>query len=515
MPKFLTDLYDALNDPKSTTPAIVLVWAIVLAALTILIWPRGRTIARQIYALASLGFREGLRLKILWTVFALALIPGVIAYCSDADGTHAGRARLILDTCIASGELLGASLIVLLSALSVAREIESRIMHTMGAKPVPRWAILAGKAFGFCAIDLCFLAVLLVFSAGLVRAVPWRAETRGNSKLDEAARELTAELKRGPTDSEIAARLKLAPSEFAALKADTGSWSRLVREALTTRTYAPAKASEQGAHDLRVLNPLQTQTWTLSPPPGTPADAQRSLVLSINGDSFQPTAKGVRITVHNATRALIFDRTESIPLGRAFQIFLDPQKTEGGEIEVAVTAPAHDPSSNVPPTKLVISRNSSVKLGVAADGFAANLLKSFLLMAIQGWVLAIITASWSGVLSFPVTVALGVLFVLSGEMSRNVIELMQNDSERLKELAQLGVINAQNYDYQMQSVARLKTLLGLFPDFRAAGGPAAFVDGTYVPNLALAHTALWVGLLRGIGWALPGFVAFQRREVGK
>ena len=154
MTEFVESVYELLHEfyvylHDAHRSALILVWLFVGLGVLCVALPRGRRLARQVVAVAVLGFREGLRLKILWMVFALALIPGVLAYFSDGDGTHAGRARLILDTCLSTGEVLGAALIVLLAALSVAHEIESRIMHTLGTKPVPRWAILLGKALGF------------------------------------------------------------------------------------------------------------------------------------------------------------------------------------------------------------------------------------------------------------------------------------------------------------------------------------------------------------------------------
>ena len=170
--------------------AIMLLWSVIGVVLLALLWPkgRGRKLARQTFALAVLGFREGIRLKILWTVAVLAVITVMLAYFSDADGTHAGRAQLILNISLACGEILGAGLIVLLSALSVAREIESRIMHTLGTKPMPRWSILLGKALGFWAIDLLFAAGLLLFTAALVRAVRASASRSSDARRTTVAR---------------------------------------------------------------------------------------------------------------------------------------------------------------------------------------------------------------------------------------------------------------------------------------------------------------------------------------
>ncbi len=476
MPTFVIDAYNAAQNPESNFSAIALIWTILGAALLLLIWPRGRTRARQLYALAALGFREGLRLKVLWTVLAIALVPGAIAFFSDADGTHAGRARLILGTCITSGELLGASLIVLLSALSVAREIESRIMHTIGAKPVPRWTILAGKALGFWAIDICFLLILTFYCAALVRAVPLRAEIRTQSNLEVS-----------------------------------GSWDDLRRNALTTRIYNDSTVTSKS--DFRIIRPGMKSEFLFAAPTEGSEKLQRSLRFSIgSNNSFLPHIPDVHITAFVPGKAAFLDRTETIPQGRPFEFFLDPEKTPAGEIRVTLGASPHAPNSKFPPISLIVARSSGVRMGFAADSFSVNLAKSFFMMAVQGWILALVTVSWSGVLSFPVTVALGVILILSGEMSRHVIGLLQSDSARLHEA---GLLETGANSLQTQTIERLLIVLGLFPDFQAAGGPTAFVEGKFVSTLALAHAALWMGLLRGIGWALPGIIAFQKREVGK
>ena len=118
----ISDLSKVDVDPQA---AIALVWTVVGAVVITLLWPNGRglRLARQITAVAVLAFREGVRLKVLWTVFLLALIPGILAYYSDADGTHVGRASLILNYCLSAGEILGAVLI------GGARDREPRHAH--------------------------------------------------------------------------------------------------------------------------------------------------------------------------------------------------------------------------------------------------------------------------------------------------------------------------------------------------------------------------------------------------
>ena len=449
-------------------PAIILTWTVIGLAMLTLVFPGNRRLARQIFAVAVLGFREGLRLKVLWTVAALALIPGLLAFFSDADGTHAGRAALILNYCLSTGELLGAMLIVLLSALSVAHEIESRIMHTFGTKPVPRWAILLGKALGFWAIDIAFLLGLTLFTAVLVRSVPSRPETRS-----------------------------------AGLFATTGTWEDLRRNALTTRNYeAPDEIG--GGDNMKMIKPGHAFTWRfdIDPRKTSEAIAIRFQVSSTHTFASHVENLGIRIG-YDGPALPIYDEKLKVPQDRPFNLYINQKDLSGaGTLAVTLTAPeAHNAPSVV----------ATTRIGLADDGLTQNLAKAALLMALQGWILALITTSWSGVLSFPVTVAMGLILVLGGEMSRHALELMAVNAS----VAQQMGVDATRSAMQQEVSEQLRILLRLLPDFQAAGGPTIFVDGQRLSGWAVADAILMMGLVRGIGWALPGIYLFHRREVGR
>ena len=162
-------------------------------------------------------------------------------------------------------------------------------------------------------------------------------------------------------------------------------------------------------------------------------------------------------------------------------------------------------------SKVIVPQPEGVQLGIYADGLASNLWKAFLLMALQGWILAFITTSWSGVLSFPVTVALGMILVLGGEMSRQALALLQGSAARYQSLG----LDQGSSGLQKTITSQLELLLQLLPDFRVMGGPAAFVEGESLSGWALAHAALVMGVVRVLGWSLLGVLFFQRREVGR
>jgi ABC-type transport system involved in multi-copper enzyme maturation permease subunit len=451
--------------------AILLVWFIIGVVVAGLLWPRGRgrKLARQVFALASLGFREGLRLKTLWTVAVISVIPVLLAYFSSADGTHAGRARLILNISLACAELLGTSLIVLLAAFSVAREIESRIMHTLGAKPLPRWSILLGKALGFWAIDVLFVGGLLLFSAVLVRAVPLRAESIASSAL--------------------------TPS---------GDWKHLTRNALVTRKWdLPANVEDTTLE----LHPGECFQNRFTVGPEHIGENELAMQFFLNSTyMFSSEVPGVGLKVGYEGEKPFIDRVVNAPQNHTFNIFLPRQEvSRPGTLLVSVISPSVDQP------RVVLWKKFSMQLGSVADGFCANLFKAFLLLVLQGWFLALVVTGWSGVLSFPVAAALGLLLVLGGEMSRGAIELMQSNQVVAKDLG--AVSTDQDLAKKVEHV--LNNILLLLPDFRVAGGPATFVEGYVISGWTIAEAFFWMGVVRCLGWALPGVLLFQAREVGK
>lgn len=460
---------DATTDNRA---AIALVWIVIGFGVFMLISPRARRTFRQIAAVAVLAFREGLRQKVLWTVLALAFIPGLLAYGSDADGTHAGRARLILTFCIGAGEVLGAGLVVLLCALSVSREIESRVMHTFGVKPIRRWAILLGKAIGFWCIDLLFVALLVVFTGTLVRLVPLRAESRAPTGL-----------------------------------AISGGWDELRQNALTTRVFHYAEGEDSAKSRFRLVQPGKVGTWqfALTPEMLHPTEPVALRLQLTSTQMFAAHIDGVTIRVFGeGPVAPFYEMTARVPQDKPFDIFLDRSKINAPtKLRVEVVNPIP-----VNPKGRSASMVAAAKIGEAKDGLVGNLAKAFVLMALQGWLLALVTTCWSGVLSFPITAALGLLLVIGGELSRHALDLMQSSAQRGE---MLGTAAAAPDGFS----GVLAAILQMLPDFRAAGGPGVFIDGNYTSGLVLAQAVLMMGLVRGLGWALPGILLFARREVGR
>jgi hypothetical protein len=221
---------------------------------------------------------------------------------------------------------------------------------------------------------------------------------------------------------------------------------------------------------------------------------------------FSSEVPGVGLKVGYEGEKPFIDRVVNAPQNHTFNIFLPRQEvSRPGTLLVSVISPSVDQP------RVVLWKKFSMQLGSVADGFCANLFKAFLLLVLQGWFLALVVTGWSGVLSFPVAAALGLLLVLGGEMSRGAIELMQSNQVVAKDLG--AVSTDQDLAKKVEHV--LNNILLLLPDFRVAGGPATFVEGYVISGWTIAEAFFWMGVVRCLGWALPGVLLFQAREVGK
>ncbi|MFH0938125.1 MAG: hypothetical protein V1899_02425, partial [Planctomycetota bacterium] len=293
----------------------------------------------------------------------------------------------------------------------------------------------------------------------------------------------------------------LAPNTGGSPTAST--WDDLRRNALTTRYFSRAQDAPTGHKFIRPGQSFE-QRFPISLA-ATHGEAVALRFLLSSSSSLAPHIPNLRLTVCYEGESLFMDRVINVPQERPFEIYLEAQDIVKSGVLLVTLLPTTTGLT------LVVPQMEGVQLGVKADGLLSNLGKALLLMALQSWILALIITGWSGALSFPVTVALGLLLILGGEMSRYAVELMQSNAANMRNIEAM----TKTQDWYNFVTQCLNFVLLLLPDFRAAGGPAAFVEGATLSAWAIAHAVFWMGLVRGLAWALPGVLLFHAREVGK
>jgi len=127
---------------------------------------------RAVAAIARNTFREALRDRVLYLFlgFAVALLV-----CSKLFGllTVGDEGKVIKDFGLAGIQIFTMLIAVMMSVLLISREVDSRTVYNILAKPVPRWQFLIGKYIGLLAtvaMNLALMtAVLLALTAIYLR----------------------------------------------------------------------------------------------------------------------------------------------------------------------------------------------------------------------------------------------------------------------------------------------------------------------------------------------------------
>ncbi len=119
---------------------------------------------KSIRVIAANTFREALRDKVLYLFLGFATL---LLASSKLFGilTVGDQAKIIKDLGLAGIQLFTMLIAVMMSVLLISREIDSRTVYYILAKPVRRWQFLLGKYAGLLAtvlVNLTLMTVLLL-----------------------------------------------------------------------------------------------------------------------------------------------------------------------------------------------------------------------------------------------------------------------------------------------------------------------------------------------------------------
>lgn len=126
----------------------------------------------RILALATNAYREAVRARVLYGLFALAL--ATCAYAVVVAGLSIDEhQRVVSDVGVGSMSLYGVLVAIVLGATSLHRELELKTIFPILARPVRRYEYVVGKYFGtvltllvFLATDAAALLGILALEAG-------------------------------------------------------------------------------------------------------------------------------------------------------------------------------------------------------------------------------------------------------------------------------------------------------------------------------------------------------------
>jgi ABC-type transport system involved in multi-copper enzyme maturation permease subunit len=120
---------------------------------------------RALLTLATHAFRDTMRSKVLYAVFAYALVVLLVAILGGQLALGA-EARFVTDVGLAGMTILGLLLVITRGAETLFREVERKTVLVILARPIHRWQFVLGNFLGMAWVLLllvaCFLAVLLI-----------------------------------------------------------------------------------------------------------------------------------------------------------------------------------------------------------------------------------------------------------------------------------------------------------------------------------------------------------------
>ena len=123
-------------------------------------------------AVAQMTFREAVRDRVLYLLFAFALLLMALSRVL-ALLTVGSESRIVADTGLAAIAIFGVPTGVFLGVSLLGREIERRTAHTVLARPISRWGFVTGKYLGLL---LTLVVNAAAMSAAFVGLLMWRGD---------------------------------------------------------------------------------------------------------------------------------------------------------------------------------------------------------------------------------------------------------------------------------------------------------------------------------------------------
>lgn len=116
---------------------------------------------KKIWAIILNTFREAVRDRVLYAIVFFAVLILLLSMIMDMI-TLGQRAKIIIDTGLASISIFGTLIAIFVGIGLVYKEIDKRTIYTIVSKPVARWQFLLGKYFGLVLTLLVEVAAMSV-----------------------------------------------------------------------------------------------------------------------------------------------------------------------------------------------------------------------------------------------------------------------------------------------------------------------------------------------------------------
>jgi len=502
---------------------------------------------RKFWAVARMTVLESLRSK--FAVVFLALLAACLVTAATrftGDGTLAGRIRTFLDYSTSLTQLLLGLMTVFLATFVVTRDIRTKTVFTVAAKPLGRVRYVLGRWFGIVLLDAALLALAMGAIYGLaqyLRGLPTAIEQKQAAGAAETESKKPDPDRRAVDNEIFAARAEVWPEPFEV--------EGFVQKRLDGLTEQEGKEEFfRSRASLRLSRLMQAKGDSAGPSPEQVAkDAadpnvrqkiietvkaqlrkeiierlqlvgpRRTLRLNFKGVSVRRSdnkaAVQLRYRLHplrrpdsglvksvwfvsNPEKGLLKGETRDDPTDSASSLDFGPELVTSDERVVVFYN--NDPRN---PTAVKV-KPEEVSILYRVGGFEGNLARAGLLVLLRLTFLAAAGVLFGVFLSFPVAALTCLIVLFLGVMAE-----FAQDATALPLYE-----NPQVLDYVSHGLSRAAFFL--MPALPVASSPAdALRDGAYISWLKLATEAGGgTGVRALLAVAIAGLI-FRRRELAR
>jgi len=458
---------------------------------------------RRLLALAVLAWRSAWRSRLLLTLIGLlalglAGLPRTLA----GDGTLAGRLKVLIHYNLGLSAMLLAAATVWTAAGAISLEVQGRQMNLVAVKPVPMWQVWLGKWLGITALNLALLAAAGAVTFGYVE------RARRDPRVPAAQRRLAQE-------QILTARRQVRPRPEPIAQTVAARWRQWLAQGSLPPGVSPAEALAQlriqALNERAIVPPEGRRQWVFDPPRrGWTAALQGPIMARARcrASALEPLPVKGTWSVAGPDGAV---RTGELPMeqGLGARYGLTLPRSAFAAAEPVTLRFANGPRA-VSGTA-VFDWDEPVELLLPEGGFAGNLARALLIVALLLSLLAALGLTAGALFSFPVAAFVSAGVLALALLSRT-LALSGREAEALLEhdhgpAAPPSLLERAGANAGAALGAALEPVLGLDPLGRLA-------DGILLSWGTVGRAACWAALGYGGALAALGSGGLRRRELG-
>lgn len=449
---------------------------------------------RKIWAVAINTIKQALRMKIAisFTVILVVLLP-VMAFSMTGDGTLKGRLQSFVSYGISLTALLLSTLTIVVACYSLTSDINQKQIYTVITKPIRRFQLLLGKILGIILLD-CVLLVL--FSAAIYAFAIY---------LPQILKADPAEIARAKNEFFIA-KASLTPQSVDVSVEVEQLYKKMEQEHqlppdLTSRQIK-SLLMQQKLIEKRAAAPGQEVVWEFNDV--VPLKRSDNIFIrykydvSVNPQDLQVYGMWVIGDIRQLKSGIMktqlyqVERKDAIRTFTEFQVSADAV-ADDGFLGVAFL------NNPINRTVVIFPPPDSFEVLYKADSFAANYIRTVLLILTRLVFLAALGTFASSFLSFPVAALLCFAVFSTASISSFVLDSFDYLGQNIGDI----------YSYT------IKPLLMLLPQFDKYSPADYLIQARIFSWPLLAQVTVVLVGIKAVLMIILAVIIFSCREIAK